>query len=133
MNRLNEIRARWDDAEPWVYDEQNHAIVNPARLEGKWQTPQWVAQLFDRFEENLPDHEINGPRIATAPEDIKFLLQYVEQLREAAIRVVTDELVARWSHLHSETELRWLARDLITSELYDVQNPPEEEGDDAEG
>jgi hypothetical protein len=104
MNKLREIRLHWDDH-------------------------------IKEYRGEKPQVERIGMSVefVRAIENIDYLLRYVEQLREAAVRVVTTELSEHWGHLNPESYLRMVARDMIENELYDIQNPKEEEGDDAEG
>lgn len=75
MASIEEIKARWTGVEGWGYDPNSNLVYagNPTNT---------IAQLWDKFEMDLPGYEANGPRIAAAPVDIATLLTDREQTHE---------------------------------------------------
>ena len=81
MDRLTEIRARWQDIGEWVVVEDLPNSIDT--IETKDEHGEWLSSTsFLAFYGGDKETMERARLIATAPADITYLLQRIDELRE---------------------------------------------------
>ena len=73
MTSEKDLNGPYHSRGPWIYDVDSNVVIS--------ENGSWVCQLWNRNEEDMPNHEANGPLLATAPEMLEVLEKAEEWLK----------------------------------------------------